>query len=107
MDVLGTSVSIPEYAWLVVSEVPEDDALGGLWQLRSLSILVGLLFAVMVGGAAWLVAGGIVAPVERLVSATRGVAAGDLTTRVEIQGRDEIGELGAAFNEMTAELGKL
>lgn len=61
--VLGTSVSIPEYAWLVVIEVPEDDALGGLWQLRSLSILVGLLFSVLVGGAAWLVARGIVAPV--------------------------------------------
>lgn len=104
VDVLGTSVSIPEYAWFVVSEVPEDDALGGLWQLRSLSILVGLLFAGIVGGAAWLVAGGIVAPMGRLVAATRGVAAGDLSTRVEIQGRDEIGELGSAFNEMTAAL---
>lgn len=104
VEVLGTSVSIPEYSWLFVNEVPVDDALVGLRQLRSVSTIVGLLFTLMVAGAAWLVAGGIVAPIERLVAAARRVASGDLEARVQVDVGDEIGELGHAFNDMTEEL---
>ncbi|MBW2731069.1 MAG: HAMP domain-containing protein [Deltaproteobacteria bacterium] len=39
-----------------------------------------------------------------LVKATRQVAAGDLETRVELPQRDEVSELGDAFNEMVSEL---
>ena len=41
-------------------------------------------------------------PVSKLVSATNKVAEGDLSTRVEVVSRDEIGLLGAAFNDMIA-----
>ena len=104
VEVLGTSVEIPEYSWLFVNEVPVDDALVGLRQLRSVSTIIGLLFTLLVAGAAWLVAGGIVAPIERLVAATRRVASGDLEARVEVDVADEIGELGQAFNHMAEEL---
>lgn len=104
VEVLGTSVGIPEYSWLFLNEVPVDDALVGLRQLRSVSLIIGLLFTLMVAGAAWLVAGGIVAPIERLVAATRSVAGGDLGARVEVDVGDEIGELGHAFNHMAEEL---
>ncbi len=44
-------------------------------------------------------------PVSRLAAAARKVAGGDLEdTHVEIQSRDEIGELGRAFNEMIPQL---
>jgi len=59
-------------------------------------------------GAVWLgieAAGGIAAPVARLVQAAGRVSAGDLTARVEI-GRDpeEIAALARAFNRMTRDL---
>ena len=59
-------------------------------------------------GAVWLgmeAAGGIAAPVARLVQAAGKVSAGDLTARVEI-GRDpeEIAALSRAFNRMTRDL---
>ena len=59
-------------------------------------------------GAVWLgmeAAGGIAAPVARLVQAAGRVSAGDLTARVEI-GRDpeEIAVLARAFNRMTRDL---
>jgi HD-GYP domain-containing protein (c-di-GMP phosphodiesterase class II) len=43
-------------------------------------------------------------PLEALRDATRRVSGGDLTTAVTIQSRDEYGELGIAFNGMTAAL---
>jgi two-component system nitrogen regulation sensor histidine kinase NtrY len=59
-------------------------------------------------GAVWLgmeAAGGIAAPVARLVQAAGRVSAGDLSARVEI-GRDpeEIAALARAFNRMTRDL---
>src|SRR5574341_668474 len=46
----------------------------------------------------------IVRPVEALATTARRVGEGDFTARVPAGGRDELGELGVAFNEMTAHL---
>ena len=49
----------------------------------------------------------ILAPVEALTAAVRRMEAGDLSQRVEVSTQDEIGELGQAFNSMTARLARL
>jgi len=46
----------------------------------------------------------LVAPVLRLTAAAERLAAGDLTQRVTVHSRDEIGELGRAFNKMANDL---
>jgi two-component system NtrC family sensor kinase len=43
-------------------------------------------------------------PVEALAAGTRRVAAGDLTTTIAADGRNELSELARAFNAMTARL---
>src|SRR5207245_3561289 len=43
-------------------------------------------------------------PIEALVSGTQAVARGDLTKRLEVRRRDELGELATAFNTMTQDL---
>lgn len=43
----------------------------------------------------------VIAPIQKLSRVTQLIAAGDLSQRVQIQSRDEIGELGASFNSMT------
>ncbi|HZF52961.1 MAG TPA: ATP-binding protein [Polyangiaceae bacterium] len=44
--------------------------------------------------------------IARLAAATRPVAEGDLTVRVEARGNDEVADLGRAFNRMLEELDK-
>jgi len=46
----------------------------------------------------------ITKPVERLAAGARAVAGGDLSARVEVLSRDEIGDLARAFNRMTEQL---
>lgn len=68
--------------------------------LRAVAVtcaLIGLAFAAGVG---FLVAWGITRPVQALVRATQAVAGGDLLTQVPAGGRDELGQLARAFNEM-------
>lgn len=45
-------------------------------------------------------------PIARLTEGIRRIAAKDYSTRIEIERRDEFGELAAAFNNMAAELDK-
>lgn len=46
----------------------------------------------------------IVKPLQSMVAATQQIADGDLNHKVEIQSRDEVGELASAFNQMTEKL---
>src|SRR5919109_288261 len=43
-------------------------------------------------------------PIEDLVAGTQAVARGDLTKRLNVRRRDELGELAVAFNTMTQDL---
>ena len=43
----------------------------------------------------------VVKPVEALREGTRRVAQGDLTTKIQVKGHHELGELAQAFNDMT------
>jgi two-component system sensor histidine kinase VicK len=46
----------------------------------------------------------ITAPIKEITSKAVAIAVGNLNQRVNIQSKDEIGQLGRAFNEMTARL---
>ena len=71
-------------------------------QLQIASAGVGLLLlCTAIGLGLVKIIGG---PLRDLVSATRRVAAGDLSVRVSPSSADEIGELGEAFNRMAADL---
>ncbi|MEM7740881.1 MAG: ATP-binding protein [Pseudomonadota bacterium] len=79
------------------------ERLGGIANMGFILLSVVLLLA-----AAWiglLVANAIVGPVRRLATAARDVSLGDLNVRVDVHPQDgELGDLGHAFNDMTAQL---
>ena len=47
---------------------------------------------------------GILRPIQKLSEATRRLASGDLTHRVEVEGKDEVCDLSASFNGMAEQL---
>lgn len=48
----------------------------------------------------------ITRPIRELTRATHAVSEGDLDQKVQIRSKDELGELGKAFNKMSAELSR-
>ena len=62
---------------------------------------IGVLLAV--AASLW-IAARISRPVEQLARAVGEVAAGNWDARVEVRSRDEVGQLAAGFNHMTAQL---
>jgi len=76
---------------------------GALALMLSLSGAAFLLAGLM----GWFVTRSITGPVSGAVRAAESVAAGDLTTRIEGGGRDEVGQLLVALRSMTDCLGRV
>ncbi len=89
------------------------DRIGGLLVLQSDAMvkantrqmvlmisLVALVCVVLVVPLAWLAAGRVVNPLIRIVDKLKDIAEGegDLTTRLEVTGKDEIGQVAQWFN---------
>jgi signal transduction histidine kinase len=62
---------------------------------------VGLLLGLLLS---WWGAARVTRPVQKLVSAAREVAQGNWNARVDVRGRDEVGQLAKSFNQMTTQL---
>jgi two-component system nitrogen regulation sensor histidine kinase NtrY len=66
--------------------------------VAGVAILIGLLISLWVSAR-------ITRPLEELAAGAREVASGRWDTVIDLRGRDEIGQLASAFNEMTQTLG--
>ena len=91
---------------------PTDRARSAVDQTYLDSVNTTLLWAGLAGGLAailltLLLSRRILAPVEALTSAVRQMTKGDLSQKVEVRSRDEIGELAEAFNTMADGLARL
>jgi methyl-accepting chemotaxis protein len=74
------------------SEAIAQHALALISGATALAVVVGMLIA-------WLLARGISRPIHEMAGAMRKVADGDLTVRVEVASRDEVGAMAAALNQ--------
>jgi GAF domain-containing protein/HAMP domain-containing protein len=94
----------PRLGWTAIVQTPEAEALAPfqmlLWQTLLL-LGAGLLLAAIVGAS---LARRIAAPIKRLQASTELLGEGDLTQRVDVHRRDEIGGLADKFNIMANRL---
>jgi diguanylate cyclase (GGDEF)-like protein len=101
---LGAVISIPELSWAVFIQQPYDAVYWSLGRMRRLSLLVGLLslcFAVLL---AFLISRYITRSIAKLIYGVRQVANRNFTFKVDIQSKNEIGELADTFNQMVDQL---
>jgi diguanylate cyclase (GGDEF)-like protein len=75
----------------------------GLHSALQMTVLfTGVVLVLLLIG--YLLALRLTRPIEALVAGTQAVARGDLSKRLEVRRRDELGELATAFNTMTQDL---
>jgi signal transduction histidine kinase len=72
-------------------------------QAITLAALVSVAGAVMMG---FLLAGVILKPVRNLMNASRKLSQGELNQQVPVHSADELGQLTATFNQMSADLAR-
>lgn len=93
--------------WGVVVQQPMAEALAGAGKVRTTGLVFTLLAIVVAVVVGIFMAGTITKPMEKLVGATRRLAEGDLTAKVAITTKDEMGQLATAFNGMAEHLQRL
>lgn len=73
-------------------------------QLLSDLVIIGLIIVFIAAISAVVVSRKFTAPLESLSAAVRKIAKGDFDVKVDIESRDEIGQLADSFNNMANEL---
>ncbi len=99
-----TESELPEWRIVVVQE--KRDALSNLSKLKYNVIyvlIIGLFLVVLIS---IYLSGSIVKPIQTLIHGMSRVSNGDLSYKTSVKSRDEIGLLGAAFNDMLMRLNK-
>jgi sigma-B regulation protein RsbU (phosphoserine phosphatase) len=95
-----------DWSWAVASkQFLEGSELGRVWQ-RALKI-VGITFLVLelvaLLAAVWMTRA-VTGTVHKLYRAVEYIKRGDFSHRVHVRSHDQLGELAAAFNEMSADI---
>ncbi|MEE6178587.1 adenylate/guanylate cyclase domain-containing protein [Mycobacterium sp. 050134] len=90
--------------WSILATRDDSDAFARLGHFsKTLAIAVtAMIFAICV--VSMLVAQLAMRPIRRLEAGTRKISAGDYDVNIPVRSRDEIGDLTAAFNEMSRNL---
>lgn len=96
----------PQYAFdlFVVQSRPQRDAFRVIDSFSRTFALTAIGTLLLVVCASMVQIRRTLKPIVLLHAATQRVKSGDLEARVALDGRDEFGDLGSAFNDMTAEL---
>ncbi len=103
-EVLAAWRYLPHLRWGMVVKIDTEEAFQAINRLRNWSVFIGIITTIGVILTAFLVSGSISNPIINLTRTTKRIAGGDLTSKVDIKGSVEIGELGASFNKMMEQL---
>ena len=84
---------------------PLDEVDNAVSRVRTFLLVIGASGIALAALLGLLISGAALAPIRRLTQATESVAeTGDLSQRIEVQGRDELSRLAERFNTMLAAL---
>ena len=106
VSVVGASAYLPEYDWTLLAEIDETEAFARLKTLGVVALITALISIIAAAGAGITFATSASRPIRKLTDATKRLADGDLSYRVEIARKDEIGSLASSFDSMADKLSK-
>jgi signal transduction histidine kinase len=98
-DLVGTLIITPNA--LSSSDTPASEFIKSMNQAIITSAVIAGIIALIFGAVLFLQ---ITAPLRKLRKAASAISRGDLNQRVKIHSRDELGDLGQAFNQMAENL---
>ncbi|WP_447968349.1 methyl-accepting chemotaxis protein [Nitrospira sp. M1] len=101
---LKGSMGFPGMSWSMLVRVPEEEALADANSVQSSVMQTGLICLALIVPIGWFVGRTGAQQVVRVQSAAEKMSAGDYDARVDVMSKDEIGQLGTAFNSMAEKI---
>ena len=86
--------------WEVLGVIPQEELLGGIFQIGSWILFIGLVCGVISTILLLLLSSYILQPIKRLTRLMKRVEQEDFSVKAEAESKDELGELTVVFNKM-------
>jgi serine phosphatase RsbU (regulator of sigma subunit) len=99
-----TPLAIADVQWVLLAEIDEAEAFAGVEVLRNRVQGLALLVTLVSGLLGYVLARAITRPVSLLTEGTTALGKGNLSKRVPVTSRDELGMLASSFNQMAENL---
>ena len=99
--------NFPGFDWGILVRQPAEEATDLATSLRTFTVGVSGVAALLIALVAWVTARGIATPLEKASEVMASVAAGDLTPRLKIGSSDEVGRLAGSINATLESLSEL
>lgn len=77
-----------------------EDGLESLWETLRVFVIASILGLMVLGFFAWLIAGELLRPVRKLTDTASRITNTDLSTRIDVDSRDDLGKMARTFNSM-------
>lgn len=97
---------LPGLHWVLLAHIDLDEALAPVYNFRREAVRWSLIAILLTALVALLITEQLLRPINRLLEAAKRMGAGDLTARVRVHSRDELGVLSSAFNSMSESIQK-
>jgi methyl-accepting chemotaxis protein len=95
------------WGWVIGSGIYIDDV-NALYRSKMLIFMaIAAVIMIFILAIIWLINRSITVPLDRLTEKVEVIANGDLTVRLDHEGRDEIGRLGGSMNRMVEALNSM
>jgi len=106
VPVVGMTAYIPALNWVIVTEVDEEEAYAAATSLRNTMLLTIFISIILIVVSAYFISRTITNPINKVVVMLKDIATGDgdLTMRLNVAARDEVGELASWFNTFVGKL---
>ncbi|NMM38888.1 MAG: HAMP domain-containing protein, partial [Glaciimonas sp.] len=99
---------IKGWDWIIVGGVYTDEITDAATSLRNNYAIIGTILNLIMAGLLFLVIRQMVSrPLSAAIRAAQQIAAGDLTTSIKSNGRDELGQLAEAMNGISQGLARV
>lgn len=90
--------------WGLIAKLDKAEALRGVQRLRDTLLLLAAILIPLLTMLSLSLARTFIRPIQRLMTATKSIAAGDSSVQVPVESDDEYGELSRSFNAMASTL---
>ena len=97
-NLLGHYSEVPGHSWLLFSTIEKSDVDSQLTHMRFIVFAIGALFIIAGLIIAFFIGRSIAKPVVSMAGTLEEVGKGDLTRRINLFSKDEIGDLSGHFN---------
>ena len=107
IKVLGTHSNIPEMNWALLIELDVKEALSPLQRMKYVLLGIILIIPLLAVITSYYFSLFISKPIIQLKNAAKEVGQGNFDVEIQINSKDEVGELATSFKEMIIDLKKV